>query len=161
MSNIWDKVVGAVCAAAGAVMGIFGEWNTLLTVLLICNAIDYISGLVCAAMGRSDKTESHGLSSKVGFFGLAKKGFIWVVILLATVLDFVLHEQLGTQAMMFQTAACCFYVSMEGISILENAALMDVPLPGFLTRALEVIRKRAEDQAEGMLGGEQQRQDPE
>ena len=156
MSNAWNKLVSALCGALGAVLGIFCEWNSLLTVLLVCNVIDYVSGLICAAMGRSDKTESHGLSSKVGLFGLAKKGFIWVVILLATVLDFVLHEQLGTAAMMFQTAACCFYVSMEGISILENAALMDVPLPGFLTKALEVIRKKAEEQAEAAVGEEPQ-----
>lgn len=156
MSNVWDKVVSALCAAMGAVMGIFGGWSPLLTVLLICNAIDYVSGLICAAMGRSDKTESHGLSSKVGFFGLAKKGFIWVIILLATVLDYVLHEQLGTQAMMFQTAAGCFYISMEGISILENAALMDVPLPGFLRKALDVIRKKAEDETTAAIGGDAQ-----
>lgn len=151
MNNIWDKIVNVICAAAGAILGVFGSWNSLLTVLLICNTIDYATGLLCGWMGCSPKTPSGALESRAGFIGLAKKAFIWLVILLATVLDYVLHEQLGTQAMMVQTAASCFYISMEGISILENAALMDVPLPSFLRHALEVIRNKADADASAAL----------
>ena len=77
--------------------------------------IDYASGLIVAACGRSPKTEAGGLSSKAGFVGLARKGFIMLIVLLATLLD----RAVGNQAMVFQSAATCYYIANEGLSILE------------------------------------------
>ena len=79
------------------------------------------------------------MSSKVGFIGLAKKAFIWAVILIATQLDVVMGAE------MFQTAAIGFYIANEGVSILENAAALGVPLPGIIRKALDMLKEQSED----------------
>ena len=134
----WDKIVKALAAAAGAVLGRFREWTNLHTILVVLMLTDYVTGCVVAALGRSPKTESGGLSSKVGFIGLAKKGFIMAIVLLATMLD----RALGNTAMMFQTAALCYYIANEGLSILENAGLLGVPYPEKIRKALESLREK-------------------
>ena len=69
----WDKIVKAVAGAAGAVWGLFGGRDTMLTVMLALMAIDYGTGLLIGWMGKSPKTDSGHLSSSVGWAGLAKK----------------------------------------------------------------------------------------
>lgn len=134
----WDKIIKALAAVAGAVLGLFGEWSNLHTILVVLMLTDYITGCVVAALGRSPKTESGGLSSKVGFVGLAKKGFIMAIVLLATMLD----RALGNTSLMFQSAALCYYIANEGLSILENAGLLGVPYPAKLRKALESLREK-------------------
>ena len=134
----WDKTIKALAAVAGAVLGLFGEWSNLHTILTVLMLTDYVTGCVVAALGRSPKTESGGLSSKVGFVGLAKKGFIMAIVLLATMLD----RALGNTSLMFQSAALCYYIANEGLSILENAGLLGVPYPAKLRKALESLREK-------------------
>jgi toxin secretion/phage lysis holin len=134
----WDKIVKVLAAAAGAVLGLFGEWTNLHTILVVLMLTDYITGCVVAALGRSPKSETGGLSSKVGFIGLAKKGFIMAIVLLATMLD----RALGNTSLMFQSAALCYYIANEGLSILENAGLLGVPYPAKLRKALESLREK-------------------
>ena len=134
----WDKIIKALAAVAGAVLGLFGEWTNLHTILVVLMLIDYVTGCVVAALGRSPKTESGGLSSKVGFVGLAKKGFIMAIVLLATMLD----RALGNTSLMFQSTALCYYIANEGLSILENAGLLGVPYPAKLRKALESLREK-------------------
>ena len=67
----WDKIVKALSAAIGAVWGLFGGRDTMLTVMLALMAIDYITGLVIGWVGKSPKTDSGHLSSSVGWAGLA------------------------------------------------------------------------------------------
>jgi toxin secretion/phage lysis holin len=134
----WDKIVKVLAAAAGAVLGLFGEWTNLHTILVVLMLIDYVTGCVVAALGRSPKSETGGLSSKVGFIGLAKKGFIMAIVLLATMLD----RALGNTSLMFQSAALCYYIANEGLSILENAGLLGVPYPAKLRKALESLREK-------------------
>ena len=133
-----DKILKAACAVAGAVAGIFGEWTVLLTILLTAMVIDYISGLIVAAFGKSPKTEAGGLSSKVGFVGLAKKGFIMLVVLVATLLD----KAIGNSTMIFQSAATCYYIANECLSVVENAVLIGLPVPAIIKNALEEMRHR-------------------
>jgi len=137
----WDKIVKALAAVAGAIAGLFGEWNTMLTILVVVMAIDYISGWIVALCGRSPKTENGGLSSKVGFIGIAKKAFIMLLILLATMLDRAIDN--GTTV--FQSMLVLYYIANEGLSILENAALLGVQFPAKLQRALEAMREKEED----------------
>ena len=133
-----DQILKAACAVAGAVAGIFGEWTVLLTILLTAMVIDYISGLIVAAFGKSPKTEAGGLSSKVGFVGLAKKGFIMLVVLVATLLD----KAIGNSTMIFQSAATCYYIANECLSVVENAVLIGLPVPAIIKNALEEMRDR-------------------
>lgn len=132
----WDKILKFLAGIAGAVCGLFGEWTTTLTILVVVMAVDYISGVIVAACGRSPKTDAGGLSSKVGFIGIAKKGFIMLLVLLATMLD----RAIGNESMVFQTSLVFYYIANEGLSVLENAALMGIPFPEKIKKALETLR---------------------
>ena len=138
----WERVVKTLAGIAGAIAGLLGEWNVLLTILAIMMLTDYLTGLVCAWRGRSPKTEGGGVSSRVGFDGLIRKAFIMVVVLVATLLD----TAIGNTTRVFQTAATMYYIANEGISILENTSLMGVPYPAFVRNALENMRERNDSQ---------------
>lgn len=137
----WDKVVKVVAGVAGAIAGLFGEWTTMLTILVVAMATDYVSGVIVAACGRSPKSDTGALSSKVGFIGIAKKGFILLLVLLATLLD----RAIGNGSSVFQSSMVLYYIANEGLSILENAALMGVRFPAKLRRALEAMREREDE----------------
>ena len=137
----WDKIIKWLAGIAGAVAGLFGEWNTMLTILVVVMTIDYVTGWIVAACGRSPKTEGGGLSSKVGFIGIAKKAFIMLLILLGTMLD----RAIGNGTAVFQSMLTLYYIANEGLSILENAALMGVQFPEKLKKALEALREKEED----------------
>lgn len=130
----WTSVIG------GAVAGFFGAWDDALTYLLVLNAIDFASGLVCAFRGKSHKTVSGGVSSGVVFDGVARKAFMWLIVLLAAALDRSIGDG---SSMSFRTAAAFFYIANEALSILENAALLDLPVPEFIRKALEVLLEKS------------------
>lgn len=139
--NIWDRVIKGLAVAGGAIAGVFGGWSTLMTILAVAMVLDYISGVLVAALGKSLKTEGGHIDSKVGFIGLAKKALIIMIVLLATLLD----KALGTNAMVFQTATVCYYIANEGISVVENAGLMGLPVPPVIAKALEQMREKGEE----------------
>ena len=134
---MWDKIIKGICAVIGVIEGLYGEWTTALSILAIMMGVDYITGVLVAISGKSPKTDGGGLSSKIGFVGLAKKGFIMLIVLVATQLD----KAIGNTAMVFQTAAVFYYIANEGLSILENADLMGVPFPAFISERLESMRE--------------------
>lgn len=137
---MWDKIFKGLCLAAGAVAGLYGEWSTALTILLVMMGVDYITGVMVAISGRSPKTDGGGLSSKVGFVGLARKGFVMLIVLVSTLLD----RAIGNTSMVFQTATVFYYIANEGLSILENADLMGVRFPDFIRTRLESMREAKE-----------------
>lgn len=141
----WDRVVKFFAGAAGAVAGLLGEWNVALTILAILMVLDYLTGLIVAWRGKSPKSEGGGVSSRVGFDGLIRKFFIMIVVLVATLLDRVI----GNSAAVFQMAATMYYIANEGISILENTALMGVVYPKFIMRALETMREKNDEGEDG------------
>jgi len=139
--EIWNKAVKALATVGGAIAGIFGEWSVLMTILAAAMVLDYISGVLVAAFGKSLKSEGGHLDSKVGFVGLAKKALIIMIVLLATLLD----KALGAEAMVFQTATVCYYIANEGISVVENAGLIGLPVPEVVKRALEQMKEKKDD----------------
>ena len=140
----WDKIVKAIAGAAGAVWGLFGGRDTMLTVMLALMAIDYVTGLVIGWIGKSPKTDSGHLSSSVGWAGLAKKAGELLAVVVGVLLDMLAVEQLGLQAAMFRTGMILYIVATEGISVLENLGILGVPLPGFVVKALEQLRDRSD-----------------
>ncbi len=140
MEQLWDKVIKIAAAVGGAIAGWFGGWDTLLFVLLAFMVIDYVSGLIVAWIGKSQKTQNGGLDSKIGAAGIAKKGLMLLVVLVAALLDRVL----GTDQQVFRSAVIWFYLANEGLSILENLALAGVPFPALLKNALEQIKEKNE-----------------
>jgi toxin secretion/phage lysis holin len=134
---MWEKAIKIFAAVVGVVAGFFGEWTAALTILVAMMATDYLAGVMLGITGRSPKTEGGGLSSKVGFIGLAKKGFIMLIVLIATMLD----KAIGNTSMVFQTATVFYYIANEGLSVLENADLMGVPFPAFIRERLVEMRE--------------------
>ena len=134
---MWDKIIKGACLVIGAIAGLYGEWTTALSILAIMMGVDYITGVLVAISGRSPKTDGGGLSSKIGFIGIAKKGFIMLIVLVATQLD----RAIGNTAMVFQTATTFYYIANEGLSILENAEAIGVPFPSFIKQRLETMRE--------------------
>ena len=144
MEKVWEKAVRGLAACGGAIAGMLGGWDPLLRVLVTLMAADYITGLLVAVMGKSAKTEYGGLSSKVGAMGLARKGLMLMVVLVAALMDSVM----GTGSAMCRDAACWFYIANEGISILENAGLAGAPYPDKLKELLG--QKQKEENEHGI-----------
>jgi toxin secretion/phage lysis holin len=133
----------AFIAASGAVGGIiaelFGGWNSDITTLAIFMIVDYITGMIVAAVfKRSQKTDTGALSSKVGFIGLCKKGVMMLVVLVAHRLDILI----GTEYI--RTATGIGFCCTELVSIIENAGLMGVPLPEIIIKAIDLLKNRSD-----------------
>ena len=132
MSKI-QIIIDSIAGAVGAVLGfMYGEVNGLFWALIAFMALDYISGVLAAIGGRK-------LSSKVGFRGLAKKLLILVFAALGHITDtYVLG---GVPAAM--SAVMLFYIANEGISIVENAAELGLPVPQKIKNVLEQIKNKS------------------
>ena len=120
---------------SGLIAGLFGGWDAAMLSLLIFMGIDY-TGLIVAASGKSLKSDNGGLSSKIGWRGLAKKCIILLLVLIAARLDIVL----GTDYV--RAGVCIGFMCNEVISILENAGLMGIRLPDVLTKAIDLLQKK-------------------
>ncbi len=140
MEKFWERVIEYIAALGGLVVGMFGGWTPGSRVLVILMAVDYFTGLGCALTGHSAKTESGHFWSKVAFLGLLKKGVIMLVILVAAQLDQVMGG--GEGVTLFRSAAEFFYIASEGLSVVENAGLLGVPVPKGIKQALEVLRDK-------------------
>lgn len=130
----------SICTGLGIVgsliAGLFGGWDAAMATLLIFMAVDYLTGFIVAAAGKSPKSESGKLSSKIGWMGLAKKCVVLLLVLVAARLDLVL----GTSYI--RDGVCIAFMCNEVISILENAGLMGVPLPDVLKNAIDLLQKK-------------------
>ena len=126
MKEFWN-MVQMVFAGVGGWLGYFlGGNDGLLIALVLFAAVDYLTGVMCAV---SDKV----LSSNVGFKGICRKVLIFLLVGIANILD--VHV-IGTGSVM-RTAVIFFYISNEGVSLLENAAHLGLPVPGKIKAVLE------------------------
>ena len=125
----------------GAIAGLFGGWDTALQTLVIFMAVDYITGLIVAGVFHtSPKTKTGTLESRAGWKGLCRKGVSLLVVLVACRLDAIIGSNF------IRDATVIAFVCNETISIIENAGLMGVPIPAALTKAVDVLRQRAEEE---------------
>ena len=134
MKEFWNAIQ-FVFAAVGGWLGYFlGGCDGLLIALVVFAAVDYVTGVMCAV---ADKK----LSSEVGFKGIAKKVLIFLLIGVANILDV---QVIGTGSVL-RTAVIFFYISNEGVSLLENAAHLGLPVPERLKDVLEQLHDRETD----------------
>lgn len=137
MKEFWNAVQFAFTAVGGWLGYFLGGCDGLLYALLAFVVIDYITGVMCAI---NNKT----LSSQVGFRGICRKVLIFLMVGIANILD--VHI-IGTGSVL-RTAAIFFYISNEGISLLENAAHLGLPVPEKIKKVLEQLHNKAEEDAE-------------
>ena len=132
MSKI-QIIIDSIAGAVGAVLGfMYGEVNGLFWALIAFMALDYITGVIVAIIEKR-------LSSEVGFRGLAKKFLILVFVAVGHIADTYILG--GTPAAM--SAVMLFYIANEGISIIENAAALGLPVPKKLTNIMEQIKNKS------------------
>jgi len=135
-----NTMVKALAAAAGAVISFFTGLPVIMWVLIGVMTLDFATGLITGAMGVSSKTDGGRLSSRAAFEGLMRKVMVLLVVLLAVLLDLAVQTGAGVSFSAVTGATCLWFIASEGVSILENAAHMGLPIPDALTRALEVMR---------------------
>ena len=138
------KVFEILSAIGGAIASFFINMPPLVWILLAVMTMDFITGLICGAMGRSKKTENGYLASHAAFEGLMRKVLIIFVVLLAAALDFAVSKGAGIQFEAVMGATCLWFIASEGLSILENCASMGVPVPKILLKLLEIMKQKGD-----------------
>lgn len=134
MKEFWN-MIQAVFTMVGGWLGYFlGGCDGLLFALVLFVAMDYITGVMCAAADRK-------LSSEVGFKGICRKVLLFLLVGMANVLDV---NVMGTGSV-FRTAVIFFYLSNEGLSLLENAGHLGLPIPAKLKAVLEQLHRQSEE----------------
>ena len=134
MKEFWNMIQFAFAAIGGWLGYFLGGCDGLLYALIAFVVIDYLTGVMCAI---NDKT----LSSEVGFKGICRKVLIFLLVGIANILD--VHV-IGAGSVL-RTAVIFFYISNEGVSLLENAAHLGLPVPQKIKAVLEQLHERAED----------------
>ena len=132
---IWAKAQIAITAVGGWLGYFLGGLDGLLIALVVFTALDYVTGIMCAI---SDKK----LSSHVGFRGICRKVLIFMLVGIGHVVDMYVC---GTGSAL-RTAVICFYLSNEGVSLLENAAHLGLPVPEKLKEILGQLHDRESEE---------------
>ncbi|MBO6299852.1 MAG: phage holin family protein [Lachnospiraceae bacterium] len=137
MKEFWTTIQ-VIFTGVGGWLGYFlGGCDGLLYALVLFVVVDYITGVMCAAA-------DHKLSSEVGFRGICRKVLIFLLVGIGHVLD---AQIIGTGSVL-RTAVIFFYLSNEGVSLLENAGHLGLPIPEKLKIVLEQLHDRAEKETE-------------
>ena len=135
---IWAKLQMA-CAALGGWIGYFvGGMDGMLIALIVFMVLDYITGLMCAVMDKK-------LSSAVGFRGICKKVLILMLVGVANIID--IH--VVGQGSALRGAVIAFYLSNEGLSLLDNTAYIGLPIPDKLREILAQLHNREDKNDQG------------
>ena len=133
MKEFWNTIQLIFTAVGGWLGWFLGGCDGLLYALLVFVTLDYLTGVMCAVA-------DHKLSSEVGFKGICRKVLIFALVGIGHVLD---TQVIGTGSIL-RTAVIFFYLSNEGVSLLENAGHLGLPIPEKLKVVLEQLHDRAE-----------------
>lgn len=134
MKEFWNTIQLIFTSVGGWLGWFLGGCDGLLYALIAFVVIDYITGVMCAINDQS-------LSSEVGFRGICRKVLIFLMVGIANILD---ANVIGTGSVL-RTAVIFFYISNEGVSLMENAAHLGLPVPEKIKVVLEQLHNRAED----------------
>lgn len=135
MKEFWNTIQFVIAAIGGWLGWFLGGCDGLLFALIAFAAADYVTGVMCAV---ADKK----LSSEVGFRGICRKMLIFILVGIANILDV---QVIGSGSVL-RTAIIFFYISNEGISLLENAGHLGLPIPEKLKVVLEQLHDRSESE---------------
>ena len=133
MKEIWNWIQIVFAAIGGGIGWFLGGADGFLYALIAFVVIDYITGVMCAIVDKK-------LSSEVGFKGICKKVLIFIMVGVGNIID----VQVLGQAGVLRTAVIFFYLSNEGVSMLENAGHLGLPVPAKLKVVLEQLHDRSE-----------------
>ena len=133
MKEIWTWIQLMLAAIGGWLGWFLGGADGFLYALIAFVVIDYITGVMCAIVDKK-------LSSEVGFKGIFKKVLIFILVGVGNIID----VQVLGQAGVLRTAVIFFYLSNEGVSLLENAGHLGLPIPAKLKAVLEQLHDRSE-----------------
>ena len=134
MRALWTTNQISFAAIGGFIGWFLGGCDGLLYALIAFIVIDYITGVMCAIV-------NHDLSSEIGFKGISRKVLIFLLVGIANIVDV---DVIGTGSVL-RAAVCFFYISNEGLSILENAAILGLPIPEQLKKVLKQIKNRSSE----------------
>lgn len=137
MKEFWTTIQVVIAVIGGWLGWFLGGCDGLLYALLAFVVIDYITGIMCAVVDKK-------LSSEVGFNGIFKKVIIFALVGVGHILD---TRIIGAGSVL-RTAVIFFYLSNEGVSLLENAAYLGLPIPQKLKSVLEQLHDRSEKEDE-------------
>lgn len=148
VSGVKVAICGGIGVIGSVMAEVFGGRDAAMITLVTLMIIDYIMGvLVAAVWHNSPKSESGTLESRAGWKGLCRKGVILLIVLIAARLDILL----GTSNIV-RNAAIIGYSANELISVVENAGLMGVPIPSIIQKAIDVLQKKAEGEDNNATG---------
>lgn len=133
MKEFWNTIQFVFAGIGGWLGWFLGGCDGLLYALLAFVVVDYITGVMCAIA-------DHSLSSEIGFKGICRKVLIFLLIGIANILDV---QVVGTGSVL-RTAVVFFYISNEGISLLENAGHLGLPIPEKMKEVLTQLHNRSE-----------------
>ena len=137
MKEFWNTVQ-FVFTAVGGWLGYFvGGWDGLLYALVGFVVLDYATGVMCAI-------SDHKLSSEAGFKGICRKVLIFALVGIGHILDTHVFGETGV----LRTAVIFFYISNEGLSLVENAAYLGLPIPEKMKDVLEQLHSRSEKEGD-------------
>ena len=127
-------VVGSFLAS------LFGGWDAALATLILFMGIDYLTGLIVAGVfHNSRKSENGALESRAGWKGLCRKGVTLIIVLIGCRLDLVMETNF------IRDGVVIAFIANETISIIENAGLMGIPIPSAITNAIEILKKKEDE----------------
>lgn len=131
------KVVFA--AVGGWLIGALGGWDKWLMALVIFATVDVLSGLLKAFLKKSDKSDTGAASSSAMGKGIAKKGFMFLIVGLSVAAD----KLIGNGEGIIRNVVISYYVATEALSIIENALLCGIPIPDKLKSVFEVMKNKS------------------
>ncbi len=135
-------LIGLLGAIGSFIAQLFGGWTSDLATLIIFMGIDFLMGFLIAAIWKkSGKSENGALSSWSAWKGLCRKCISLLFVLIAYRLDMALGVSY------IRTAVIIAFIVNELISIVENAGIMGVPIPGVIAKAIDILKQKSEDNA--------------
>ena len=138
MENILNYFKIIIAALGTGITWLFGTWDTALIVLVSFMALDYLTGVLRAIVNKE-------VSSDTGLKGIARKTVIFIVLIVAVLLD----RLINTGTWVFRTLVCYFYIANESISLLENCAGLGLPVPESIQNALVQLKDGEKKELKG------------